>query len=29
MKNYNDDEFEVLRKIETKKFTNQRDLAFY
>ena len=27
MKNYNDDEFEVLRKIETKKFTNQRDLA--
>tara|TARA_Y100000816_G_scaffold246771_1_gene195240 strand:+ start:205 stop:528 length:324 start_codon:yes stop_codon:yes gene_type:complete len=27
MKDYNDDEFEVLRKIETKNFKNQRDLA--
>ena len=27
MKNYNDDEFLVLRKIDNKKFKNQRDLA--
>ena len=27
MKDYNNDEFEVLRKIETKNFKNQRDLA--